>query len=273
MPTQVFVSVTPEVRDFLKKCRMKGAQDRAEDEAIDIDELYRYIDDHNKHGDSPVPIQEIMAKSEVVSRRHLSEEPLTELEQMRAESRERAYQASVKGCTPLHKVTRVESNKEPIRFATNFATMALVAFAGAFAFGYFFVENFVAPGRFEAKIIAGAFCSFFTLILESVLFVLRDQKKLMREAEEQKRVKQAKAARYRKAEVPATTASAKASGRLEAVGNDGKESPARLPTLAVDLDIDAGGFLRQDTGMEVAPSAEAEASQLEPKPHHEKKDD
>merc|ERR1711920_1200026 len=85
------------------------------------------------------------------------------------------------GVAPLTKRSKAElgEHQKGLKFATNFATQVLVAFIGAFLLGYFFIETFVAPENFNAKVIAGAGCSFCTLLLESVLFVVHESKDQM----------------------------------------------------------------------------------------------
>mmetsp|Transcript_7219 Transcript_7219/g.14912 ORF Transcript_7219/g.14912 Transcript_7219/m.14912 type:complete len:151 (+) Transcript_7219:90-542(+) len=108
---------------------------------------------------------------------------------MRMESQERRYQQMVKGAAPVAKLRSQEpgEHQQGLQFATNFATQVIVAFIGAFLLGYFFVETFVAPESFTAKVIAGAFCSFFTLLMETCLLVVHEQKKEMIEQKERER--------------------------------------------------------------------------------------
>eukprot|EP00439_Symbiodinium_sp_Y106_P082300 s25_g21.t1 len=101
-------------------------------------------------------------------------------------SNERAYQRMVDGVS-LHSVHRVEpaEHQKGLRFATNFGTQVIVAFIGAFLLGYYFVETFVAPDSFNAKVIAGAACSFATLLLETLLLVIHEHKLTMIHAKRQ----------------------------------------------------------------------------------------
>mmetsp|Transcript_125319 Transcript_125319/g.390151 ORF Transcript_125319/g.390151 Transcript_125319/m.390151 type:complete len:226 (-) Transcript_125319:49-726(-) len=184
MPSQVFISATPKVLEFLEECSAKGAAKRHKDAgSIELDELYRLVDDHERGGGPPVKIHELLEGAEVTERREARAEPLSELERMRVESEERRYQHLVRDVAPLTKLKRQEpgEHQQGLRFATNFATQVVVAFIGAFLLGYFFVETFVAPDSFNAKVIAGAFCSFFTLLLETFLLVVHEQKKEMLE--------------------------------------------------------------------------------------------
>ncbi|CAJ1456039.1 unnamed protein product [Effrenium voratum] len=130
-------------------------------------------------------MHELLVGSEVVERREapaLGEDgqPLSELEQLRAASQERAYQRMVDGVTPLRtSKTEPLAHQQGLKFATNFGTQVIVAFIGAFLLGYYFVETFVAPDNFNAKVIAGAACSFATLLLETMLLVVHEQKQSM----------------------------------------------------------------------------------------------
>jgi len=150
-------------------------------DAVDIDELYRLVDEHCKLGGAPPKLHELLAGSEVVQRKEApaeETEPLTELEQMRANAQERSYQRMVDKVAPLTGARRVEPSvhQQGLSFATNFGTQVVVAFIGAFLLGYFFVETFVAPDNFDAKVIAGAACSFITLLLETMLLVVHEHK-------------------------------------------------------------------------------------------------
>merc|ERR1711977_703660 len=95
------------------------------------------------------------------------------------------YQRMVSGVSPTwaKKLSKEKSDFQTgVKFATNFATQVVVAFIGAFALGYFFVETFVDPDSFTTKVIAGAGCSFFTLLLETCLLVVHEQKEEMIQA-------------------------------------------------------------------------------------------
>merc|ERR1712039_1111472 len=114
---------------------------------------------------------------------------------MRLEAEERAYQRSVNGYAPIRKEKREPTfSQSGLKFATNFATQVFVAFVGAFLFGYYFVETFVSEDNFSAKVIFGAACSFATLLLETCLLVVHEQKQRMIEQkklkEEQREEKQ-----------------------------------------------------------------------------------
>eukprot|EP00933_Yihiella_yeosuensis_P066381 TRINITY_DN7062_c1_g1_i1.p1 TRINITY_DN7062_c1_g1~~TRINITY_DN7062_c1_g1_i1.p1 ORF type:complete len:236 (+),score=53.87 TRINITY_DN7062_c1_g1_i1:133-840(+) len=203
MPTQVLVSITPALKSFFENdCVADGAKDLVDKECVDLDELYRLADEHSKAGGAEVKLHELMQGSEVVDR--IEEEPtgpdgapLSEIEKMRLQSQERAYQKMVDGVAPLTGQKRVEPSlhQRGLRFATNFGTQVIVAFIGGFILGYYFVENFVAPDSFSAKVIGGAACSFGTLLLETLLLVVHEHRLDICEASREKHKKRKEAAR------------------------------------------------------------------------------
>merc|ERR1712072_1455470 len=197
-----FLSITPQVQEFLTKCRSKGAKEWVDKDAIDMDELYRLIDDHQNRGGPPAKIHELLEGSEVVERRRAEEAPMTELERLRMRAEERAYQRSVEHLKPIQKSKKAgeENNMSGFKWATNFGLQVIVAFIGAFALGYYFVETFVDPTYTTAKVLAGAGCSFATLLLEVILFVVHDQKEEMIKKKRQAQEHDAKKKRERHSE-------------------------------------------------------------------------
>jgi len=186
MPTQLFVSVTPSIRQFLETIPNEARGGNTPDasvESVDIDELYRLAAEQSERSGKNVCVHELLAGAEIVERREANGPALSDLERLRLQSEERKYQQMVRGVAPLTgakaKQQQGLSPANGFSFATNFATQVAVAFIGAFALGFYFVETFVAPGNFEAKVIAGAFCSFATLLLETLLLVIHAQKEEM----------------------------------------------------------------------------------------------
>eukprot|EP00929_Paragymnodinium_shiwhaense_P070776 TRINITY_DN35895_c0_g1_i1.p1 TRINITY_DN35895_c0_g1~~TRINITY_DN35895_c0_g1_i1.p1 ORF type:complete len:273 (+),score=74.62 TRINITY_DN35895_c0_g1_i1:80-820(+) len=221
MPTQVLVSLTPHLQTFFEsECLAEGSKEQAKEEAVDLDELYRLVGEHEKKGGTPPKLHELLEGSEVIERRRAEERELTEIERIRLQAQERAYQRSVHGLA-VDPVLSAKKRKEPgegagaaLKFATNFGTQVMVAFIGAFALGYFFVETFVTQD-FNAKVISGAACSFATLLLETLLLVVHESKERMidetrgkMEREENKRQKQAAAAARRAKEAGPAAADA-----------------------------------------------------------------
>lgn len=223
MPSQVFLSVTPEMRSFLSTSNAKGVEDWANEDAIDMDELYKLVEEHNQGGGDIVKIHELMENTEVVERRHVQSAQLTELESLRLRSQERAYQNSVKGLTPVRSngTTQTGIDVKGMKFATNFGMQVIVAFIGAFLLGWYFVETFVAPDNMVAKALAGAGCSFCTLLLESALFVVHEQKQEMLA---KKRAEQRVREEHRGSNLKQPTGKATAAGTAASAGTT--EKPA-----------------------------------------------
>mmetsp|Transcript_52449 Transcript_52449/g.125321 ORF Transcript_52449/g.125321 Transcript_52449/m.125321 type:complete len:241 (-) Transcript_52449:83-805(-) len=232
MPTKVLVSVTPELQRFLQTSLVENAHEYARSSTVDIDDVYRLVDEHHQRGGETVKIHEILEGSQVVER-VTSEPPLTELERMRLESQERAYQRSVEGLAPMRESQRREVGAQSagLKFATNFATQVIVAFIGAFLFGYYFVENFVAADNFTLKVIVGAGCSFLTLLLESILFVVHEERSRMikekRRQIDQRRQDNLAAAVSRKAAAEAAQAEASTAQVQTAATEDAAEQRAK----------------------------------------------
>ncbi|OLP97461.1 putative peptidyl-prolyl cis-trans isomerase [Symbiodinium microadriaticum] len=100
MPSRVFVSLPDELRRFLSQdCVAEGAQALADEEAADLDELYRLVEQHAAQTGATVKLHELLAGSEVIDRCEdpvLDEEgrPLSELDEMRAKSQVKDYDGS-----------------------------------------------------------------------------------------------------------------------------------------------------------------------------------
>mmetsp|Transcript_52202 Transcript_52202/g.151981 ORF Transcript_52202/g.151981 Transcript_52202/m.151981 type:complete len:255 (+) Transcript_52202:133-897(+) len=254
MPTQVFVSVTPAVTEFLKTCRAAGASKLKGQDAVDMDELYRLADEHARLGGAPVQIHELMEGAEVVSRRPADGPALTDLERLRLEAQERSYQRMVQGVAPLAGAQRRKddaAHHKGFQWATNFGLQVIVAFIGAFLLGYYFVETFVAPDNGVAKAVAGAACSFATLLLETCLLVIHDSKEQMiSKKAEQRAEKDKQRARQRASkEAAATTVAAPASA---------------VPIVAAASEAPAEGAQAEP---------ELQGADAAPKPEREKKTD
>ncbi|CAK0853456.1 unnamed protein product [Prorocentrum cordatum] len=89
MPTQLLVSVTPAIRAFLLGCGEEGAAERAEHDAVDMDELYRIAGSmRGRQGVEAPRIHELLEGAEVLERRRAPEpEPLSEVQRMRQDHR------------------------------------------------------------------------------------------------------------------------------------------------------------------------------------------
>mmetsp|Transcript_87760 Transcript_87760/g.281834 ORF Transcript_87760/g.281834 Transcript_87760/m.281834 type:complete len:175 (-) Transcript_87760:318-842(-) len=148
MPSQVFVSVTPALRSFLRDCRVTSARKSADDESVDMDEVYRLASEHEKLGGEQVKVHELLEGAEVLNRIPAEAPPMTELEEMRLKSEERKYQRSVQGVAPLYGRKKNEGfDVAGFSFATNFGTQVIVAFIGAFFAGLFFRRDLRISGQ------------------------------------------------------------------------------------------------------------------------------
>lgn len=264
MPSQVFLSISPALRDFLRECRVEAARGLADEERIDMDEVYRFADEHQKLGGDIVKVHELLEGSEVVSRKKASEAHLTELERLRLDAEERKYQRMVEKVAPTHASKRHTDNSiEGLSWATNFGTQVLVAFVGAFALGYFFVETFVSTDM-TVKVIAGAGCSFLTLLLETCLLVVHESKTVMIDKKlarrEEEATKRSRLAAARRAGVG--LADGAAGGGAEATNTDGVAP--RDPASPQESPEDTDGTPQDDGAQEEA---------AEPKKPDEKKKD
>jgi len=234
MPSQVFVSSTPALKEFLSSCKADGAKELADADSVDLDELYRFSAEHSAAGGTPVRLHEILADAEVVERKRkdYSRPDMTEVEKMRAQAEERKYQNSVKGLVVDPAIMRAkrhdptENAGAAMKFATNFATQTVVAFVGAFILGYMFVETFIDAENFNAKMIAGAGTSFCTLLVEVLLLVVHEQKDHMIEEKREKEDMKAKEVEERKDKRLRAAASQAATAEGVADAPPGEPKPA-----------------------------------------------
>ena len=190
----LYVNITPKAREFLEKCDRQTQKKYEGAESIDIDEIKDLIDAHNaKHEDKsggskkskqkfkPVMMHEVLEGCQATHRVEAPRPQMSELEEMRALGAERRYQQSIKGCKPIQRSHEQAMSDVSLASKTSaFAGHFVVSFAGAFALGYYLVENFYDPENFELKIICGGVVSFFTLIIEAILFILYEEKERMR---------------------------------------------------------------------------------------------
>ena len=174
------MSITPQLEAVLRRNNKPVGQ------SIEIDEVYRLSAEHNERypGDL-VDVGELLKDSHLVYRSRPPGPPaatgMTEMEVMRRKAEERKYQRSIAGVGKMQSVTAVSDVKaasESITFATHF----IFAFASAFLVGYYLGEYVLELQKEEHKYILGGACSFLTLILESVLFIIREEKAVMIES-------------------------------------------------------------------------------------------
>ena len=174
------MSITPQLEAVLRRNNKPVGQ------SIEIDEVYRLSAEHNERypGDL-VDVGELLKDSHLVYRSRPPGPPaatgMTEMEAIRRKAEERKYQRSIASVGKMQSVTAVSDVKaasESITFATHF----IFAFASAFLVGYYLGEYVLELQKEEHKYILGGACSFLTLILESVLFIIREEKAVMIES-------------------------------------------------------------------------------------------
>eukprot|EP00746_Dinoflagellata_sp_MGD_P010652 gnl/MRDRNA2_/MRDRNA2_122058_c0_seq1.p1 gnl/MRDRNA2_/MRDRNA2_122058_c0~~gnl/MRDRNA2_/MRDRNA2_122058_c0_seq1.p1 ORF type:complete len:224 (+),score=54.08 gnl/MRDRNA2_/MRDRNA2_122058_c0_seq1:71-742(+) len=199
MPSEVFVSITPALREFLKEDK-DTRRDYALVDEISLDKVYALVDERQKRAQKekkkqPPMVHELMEGSEVVHRKQLqSDQELTPVERLRLESEERKYQRSVQDVGPLKfkpTGTTEDHTGQHLKLATGMAGQFIVAFVGAFALGFYFVENFVTDD-FTTKALSGAGVSFLTLLVEVLLFIIREEKQSSKFAYEKKTARKLK---------------------------------------------------------------------------------
>jgi hypothetical protein len=169
----MYISVSEELREYLKKSKYR---DYSTIEKIEVDEVYRSVIKHTKRAKQRVEVSKLIENCTIIERGSAPSEPLTEIELMRRRAEEKRYQRMVssvlKTGNPAGVGSDVKSASESISFASHF----ILAFAGAFLCGYYFAEYFLLAEKSEIKIICGGVFSFITLIVESVLFIVREEK-------------------------------------------------------------------------------------------------
>lgn len=175
------MSVTDKLRDFLLRERGVSLPEGA---SIEIDEVYMHATQHNsKYASNPekcVHVAQLLDKSKIVYRTKSPEcgSHLTEIERMRAKAEERKYQKTISGIS-LARTMGAGSDFKSAAESLSFATHFILAFISAFLVGYYLGEYVFAFQRQDYKYILGGACSFGTLILESLLFIIREEKKQM----------------------------------------------------------------------------------------------
>eukprot|EP00398_MALV-I-01_sp_L67-1_P000544 gene544-439_t len=202
----LYVNITPKAREFLAKLGNRTKKKYKNDEEIDIDDMKNLIDKYNEEHEANIMMHDILEGCHATTHKRSSRQDLTPLEEMRALSDERKYQKQIEGVKPAIRKSHDESMSEVglASKTTAFAGQFVMSFAGAFALGYYFVETFIDPNGFEAKIIAGGVVSFFTLILEAILFIIYEEKERMR-----KQIAAKKENRANRAAIPKKNAKAK----------------------------------------------------------------
>ena len=170
--TLIYVTPSAELRTILFRLKREPKNDRME-----IDEVYQVVSDFNEQYPSEaVEISTLLENVEIEKTRPVPSNPdLSEIELMRLRAEERKYQRSIADLPSLRTTSagsEIKSASESIAFASHF----VLAFGSAFLLGYYLGEYIFEFEKDEYKYMMGGACSFLTLILESALFIIRDQK-------------------------------------------------------------------------------------------------
>ena len=181
----LYVSITPATREFFKKCGKETRRKYEEKDDIEIDEVNELINVFNNRKENrkrkPVLMHEVLEGCQTTQRIPSVQPELSEVEQMRLRGAERKYQKSIEGAAPKPRSHEADMSDVSIASKTSaFAGHFIISFAGAFALGYYFVETFVDQDDFTLKAIVGGVSSFLTLIVESALFILYEEKQRIR---------------------------------------------------------------------------------------------
>jgi len=172
--SKLYISITPEIKTIFTRTDTEVSGD-----SVEIDQLYEAVAKFNEsHPDEMVEISSLMESAEIVRKERgpaqVDLSQLSEIEVMRLKADERKYQKSIENVVSFKTNNRSDfrSASESIAFASHF----VLAFGSAFLLGYYLGEYLFEFERAEYKYMVGGACSFATLILESVLFIIRDQK-------------------------------------------------------------------------------------------------
>lgn len=172
----MYLSVSPELREFL--VHKRKLETVVSD--MEVDEIYKHVYNHNEnYPHDTIDVANLLTQSVIVRRESIaSHKDLTEMEILRLKAEERKYQKSIEKIASLK--SKSGSQKSEFKDASEsvaFASQFILAFASAFLLGYYLGEYFFEFTKNEYKYILGGACSFATLILESVLFIIREEKK------------------------------------------------------------------------------------------------
>lgn len=173
----VIISVTDTLLKFLHKVVPDVAAEAEASEQVDMDLVFDAIEAEKVKGRRSPSLSELLKGTEVVGRHRKQEDlsHLSEIEILRLKADEKAYQRSVASVKPWQRDSSVGQDLRDMSSSISVAMQFFLAFIGAFAFGYYFVETFVQDDL-ALKVLAGGVCSFVTLLVESLLFIIRDNK-------------------------------------------------------------------------------------------------
>jgi len=161
------MSITPAMEELLKRTTETIPN------AIEVDYLYALALKHS------IDINKLLDGSEVVYRLAAADQKaeLSELEHMRRRAEERKYQKSIASVSRI--LLAGKGEKSPFKSASEsiaFATHFIFAFASAFLAGYYFAIYGLETESDAIKYMCGGAASFMTLIIEALLFIIREEK-------------------------------------------------------------------------------------------------
>jgi hypothetical protein len=145
---------------------------------MEIDDVYKVVSEFNeRYPSEAIEISSLLENVEIEKTRPLPVVPeMSEMELMRLRADERKYQRSIADLPSLKTITAARSDIKSASESIAFASHFVLAFGSAFLLGYYLGEYIFELQKDEYKYMMGGACSFLTLILESALFIIRDQK-------------------------------------------------------------------------------------------------
>ena len=173
MTAKIYMHPTPLMEDMFRKTGR-----RIPSSGIEIDDIYTAVAAYNESHE-PVDISAVLEGSTVVKKESspTTVANLSEMELMRLRAEERRYQRSISSIPVLR--VKGKSEFKSMSESIAFASQLVLAFGSAFLCGYYLGEYFFNFEKAEYKYMLGGACSFLTLILESLLFIIRDSKQQM----------------------------------------------------------------------------------------------
>ena len=169
---RIEISVSRELQGFFRVAGLKEAHA----DTADLDFVLEQVEIWNRAGhSSPFDLSELLRNCHITSRSQTPPEVAGNFNivRMRREAEERRYQRSVKG---TKRVTSFGPEIKEASSSVSFAFQFIISFIGAFLFGLYSTEIFLEWRRPSAAL-AGAGCAVGTLVLETVLLILRESKK------------------------------------------------------------------------------------------------
>lgn len=172
--SKIYISLNPEIKTLFTRTNIEVSSD-----CVEIDELYNAVAKFNdSHPDEMIEISALIENAKIVRKEPnpagVDHAKFSEMEILRMKAEERKYQKAIQNIVSMKSVDRsdIRSASESIAFASHF----VLAFGSSFLLGYYLGEYMFGFEKAEYKYMVGGACSFATLILESVLFIIRDLK-------------------------------------------------------------------------------------------------